>query len=65
MIEAGVKSNNELTISKIFCFATFSVLNVSTEIETGFASPIAYDNWTSTLSAIPAAHRFLATYLAA
>jgi len=41
------------------------VLNVSTAIDTGVSTPIAYASKTSALSANPAATIFLATNLAA
>ena len=52
-------------ISTIFSSSSFPVPNVSTMIDVGLATPIAYESWISHLSASPAATIFFATYLAA
>lgn len=48
-------------ISTIFSSLNLPVPNVSTHIDVGCATPIAYESWISHLSAIPAATKFLAT----
>ena len=62
---AGLKSKFSRMISTNFSLLNFPVPNVSTIIDVGCATPIAYDNWISHLSARPAATMFFATYLAA
>jgi len=64
-IAPGLKSNISRTAASILDLSTFSVPKVSTIIETGCATPIAYATSISILSATPEATRFLATYLAA
>lgn len=53
------------TAASIFSSETFPVPYVSTMIETGLATPIAYASSTSHFLARPAATIFFATYLAA
>ena len=65
IIAPGLKSKCLFTSSTSFSSETFPVPNVSTNIDRGLATPIAYDNSISHLSASPAATIFLATYLAA
>ena len=65
MIPAGLRSKFSRMISTNFSSLSFPVPNVSTITDVGCATPIAYDNWISHLSAKPAATIFFATYLAA
>ena len=65
IIAAGLKSKLERTNSEISSSEILPVPNVSTKIETGSATPIAYANSISHLSANPDATMFLATYLEA
>ena len=65
IIAAGLKSKFLETSSEISSSEIFPVPNVSTIIDTGSATPIAYANSISHFSAKPAATIFFATYLAA
>ena len=65
MIAAGLKSKFFSTNRAISSSANLPVPNVSTKMDTGFATPIAYASCISHLSARPAATTFLAAYLAA
>ena len=61
IIAAGLKSKVLLTNKDISSSEIFPVPNVSTNIETGSAFPIAYANSISHFSAKPEATIFLAT----
>ena len=61
----GLKSKFSLTISTNLSFDNFPVPKVSTNIDKGLATPIAYESSISHLSARPAATIFFATCLAA
>jgi len=65
MIEDGRKSKCLLIIFSIVSSDIFPVPKVSTEIETGFATPMAYESCISIFFAISAATRFFAMYRAA
>ena len=55
--------NNIIIVPFVTIFSSLNlpVPNVSTHIDVGCATPIAYESWISHLSAIPAATKFLAT----
>ena len=61
MIPAGRRSKLSFTSFVITSSVTLLVPKVLMLIDTGFATPIAYANWISHLSARPAATIFLAT----
>ena len=65
MIAAGLRSKTFSIISAIFSSLITPVPKLSTEIDTGFATPIAYANSTSICFATPAATKFFATHLTA
>ena len=65
MIAAGLKSKCSATSEDMASSEILPVPKVSTRIDTGFATPIAYASCISHLSASPAATMFFATYLAA
>ena len=62
MIAAGRMSKCSRDEAASFSGSISEVPNVSTIIETGWATPIAYATWTSQRLAIPAATMFLATW---
>jgi len=65
MMAAGLKSKYFLTRAVISSsLIPFAVPEVSTMIDTGSATPMAYATWTWHWSARPAATIFFATYLA-
>ena len=66
MIAAGRRSNTSRTAGSMLASDRLSsVPNVSTRIDTGWATPMAYATWTSQRLAAPAATTCLATQRAA